>query len=163
MPFAIPTNHRPCNAIGRVSEVQAITPFDAEVSFVDWCIHHGARRDKSALPSADEHFASRTAIGADGADLQLPRAGGQHAFVGQCAGRTGVHAGAAAHAVAVSQVGLVGRPDFGAIAAVPCAPHVIAGYFVADAYAPKARNALRHVYMDAGVGIVNLACVGVTA
>src|SRR5690606_1929622 len=67
------TKHRLSYAVGGVDEVPAISPFDAQMPLVDRCIEDRSHGSNPPVSTADHHFASGAAIGANGANFRLGR------------------------------------------------------------------------------------------
>ena len=123
------------------------------MTLTDRRVQSRADRDDLAVARSDVHLAAGAAVGAGrlGPAVGVPRA---RIVLSSSARGTGIDAGAAADAGAVTQIGSGVRNNARLGAAIPSLPDELSLQLFADAHAAVAVDAAGHVDVNVGVGIV---------
>ena len=155
LPISVTANHRRRDAIRSVNKVQPVAPLRAQMTSVDDTFHRRPSGNQSSVSDPDVQLAARATVGANRANLVLRRTLGKCLLISQRAGGASINTSAATHAVAIQQTGSTGGANFRGCSAIPGAPHILPGDLFANPHAAEAGNALRHVHMNAWMGIVD--------
>ena len=155
LPPALPAQQRLRGPVRRAVELEGVAALDAEVALVHRRVHDGRHLHHLAVPGADIQLAAHGAVAADAARPGLRPAQREPLLVHQGAGRAAVHAGPAARAGTLQQGGQRVRHDPAVVGAAEHVPDREALDLVADPHAAVALDALGHVHVDVGMGVVH--------
>ena len=142
--------------VGMLNEIEGELAFDAQGAVIGRAVHGRLYADQSISFGQKINGASDAAVGANGSsflNFSGNRCGAHGFFVGQGAGRAGLHALAAKGAGGIFEVAGKLGCDLGVEAAVADADGVVAFLLGADAHATIAGNASVVVAQDEGIGV----------